>query len=109
GLPWVRRGRTKSRTSAADAAGRAARTGPGPAVLAAAPLALPRPRLPGRDIRRASPDPGASTRVDHRPGGRVGDRTAAGRARHHRRAGPSARHVMEDAVACDPTQVAGPG
>src|SRR5690606_26577500 len=61
GLPWVRRGRTKSRMSAADAAGRAARTGPGPAVLAAAPLALPRPRLPGRDIRRASPDPGAIT------------------------------------------------
>src|SRR5690606_22588415 len=99
----------KSRTGAAVAAGRAARAGPGPAVLAAAALALPRPRLPGRNIRRAGPGPGASTRVDHRPGGRVGDRTAAGRARHRRRPGPAAGHLLEDAVARDQAQVAGTG
>ena len=99
GLPGLRGRGAEPRPQAAGPARRAAWRGPGPVGVAATHLAVPGGGMPARDVRRAGPDAGHTTRPGHHARRDMGDRAATSRARHHRRAGASARCVVVGTVA----------
>ncbi len=77
--------------------------------VAATCVALRRRRLRHREVRRAGRGPGRAAWVDHHPCSVVGDRTAAPRARDHRRTCPPAWDLVEDDVVCRRTRAGAPG